>query len=111
MTLVFGANADDDLVLREELDRFKTQFPGQFDVVYTVSSPAENGKESKYRRGRITEELLKEIMTEPKEENVKVFVCGPPAMEKALMGGGGWFGGEIGILGRLGYTKEQIYRF
>ena len=112
MTLVFGANTESDLVLREELDRFKARFPGRFDVVYTVSSPVEDGKESKYRQGRITEELLRQVMKMPKEEeDVKVFVCGPPMMEKALVGRGGWFGGEMGILGRLGYTKEQIYRF
>ena len=109
---MFGANTESDLVLREELDRFKARFPGRFDVVYTVSSPVEDGKESKYRQGRITEELLRQVMKMPKEEeDVKVFVCGPPMMEKALVGRGGWFGGEMGILGRLGYTKEQIYRF
>lgn len=43
MTLVFGVNTEDDLVLREELYGFKARFSERFDVVYTVSSLGERG--------------------------------------------------------------------
>lgn len=117
ITLVFGVNTEDDLVLREELDGFEHRYPNRFNVVYTISNPPTKS-ESEYRhleRGRITESLLKRVMkqSDHHEDDVKVFVCGPPAMEAALMGSNGWFNSSSGggILGQLGYTKDQIYKF
>lgn len=108
MTLVFGANSEENLVLRDELEGFKSRFPGRFDVVYTVNNQAKNAVGSTLQQGRITESLLRQVMKGPEEKNVQVLVCGPPAMESALMGSNGR---EKGILGQLGYTKDQIYRF
>lgn len=102
MTLVFGVNTEDDLVLRDELEDFRKRYPDRFDVVYTVSSSAENTY-SPFRHGHITESLLRQVMKEP-EENSKVLICGPPAMEASLTG-------SNGILAKLGYTKGQIYKF
>jgi cytochrome-b5 reductase len=60
----------------------------------------------------VTEELLKAAM--PKEGNVKIFVCGPPGLYKAVSGGkkSPTDQGELsGILQKLGYDKEQVYKF
>jgi cytochrome-b5 reductase len=38
-------------------------------------------------KGVITKELLKTVLPEPKEKNIKIFVCGPPGMYKAISGG------------------------
>lgn len=109
ITLVFGVNTEEDLVLREELEGFKKRYPERFETVYTISDGKSDGG---FEKGRITEELLKRVMkTKGSGENVKVFVCGPPAMETALIGSNGWFGGGKGILGELGYTKDQIFKF
>lgn len=62
----------------------------------------------------MTKELLKTVLPEPKEENVKVFVCGPPGMYKAISGGkkSPSDQGELtGYLKELGYDKEQVYKF
>jgi len=110
ITLVFGVNTEEDLVLREELEGFKKRYPERFETVYTISDGKTEGKG--FEKGRITEELLKKIIKPKKpEENVKVFICGPPAMETALIGSNGWFGGGKGILGQLGYTRDQIFKF
>lgn len=110
ITLVFGVNTEKDLVLREELEGFKKQYPERFETVYTISDG--KSEEKGFEKGRITEGLLKKVMKiEGSGENVKVFVCGPPAMETALIGSNGWFGGRKGILGELGYTKDQIFKF
>jgi cytochrome-b5 reductase len=50
----------------------------------------------------------------PKEGNVKIFVCGPPGLYKAVSGGkkSPTDQGELsGILQKLGYDKEQVYKF
>jgi cytochrome-b5 reductase len=102
MTLVFGVNSDDDVLLRKELEDFAREFPDRFQVKYTVSKPKEG---SELRRGRIDRELLEEVL--PKgTQDTKVFVCGPPGMEDALVGKRG-----EGVLGQLGFKKNQIHKF
>lgn len=105
VNLVFGVNTEQDLLLREELEDYKKRFPGRFDFVYTVTQKEEG---SSLRQGRVTEELLREVTQEATGKDTKVFVCGPPGMEEALAGAKGSGGG---ILGRLGFTKDQVYRF
>ncbi|KAI0199766.1 oxidoreductase NAD-binding domain-containing protein [Astrocystis sublimbata] len=106
ITLVFGVNTDADVLLKKEFEGFERQFPGRFRAVYTVSNPTPN---SPYPKGYVTKELLSKVLTaKPETENTKVFVCGPPAMENALVGSKKQPGG---ILGELGFTKEQIHKF
>ncbi|KAI1407612.1 ferredoxin reductase-like protein [Hypoxylon sp. FL1857] len=102
ITLVFGVNTDADLLLRKEFEDYEARFPGRFNVTYTVSQPADN---SPFRRGYVTKELLKQVA--PHSNDCKVFVCGPPPMENALVGSRR----EPGILEELGYRKDQIHKF
>lgn len=63
----------------------------------------------------MTKELLKTVLPEPKEgEKIKIFVCGPPGMYKAISGGkkSPADQGELtGYLKDLGYSKDQVYKF
>ncbi len=64
--------------------------------------------------GYISKDLLKTVIPEPKAGNIKVFVCGPPGMYKAVSGAkkSPQDQGELeGILKELGYSKEQVYKF
>ncbi|OTB00688.1 hypothetical protein M426DRAFT_324052 [Hypoxylon sp. CI-4A] len=102
VTLVFGVNTDADLLLKKEFDEYQARFPDRFKVVYTVSQPADG---SPLRKGYVTKELLMEVGPIPSDG--KVFVCGPPPMEGALVGS--WR--KSGILQELGYRKDQIHKF
>jgi cytochrome-b5 reductase len=65
-------------------------------------------------KGFITKELLKTVLPEPKSENVKVFVCGPPGLYKAVSGPkvSPSDQGELdGYLKDLGYSKDQVFKF
>lgn len=104
INLVFGVNTEQDLLLREELEDFKSRFPDRFSYLYTVSHPTD--KETSLRKGYVTEELLKEVV-KSSDKSTKVFVCGPPSMENSLVGKRG----TAGILSELGFTKDQIYKF
>lgn len=101
ITLVFGVNTDEDLLFRKEFGEWESKFGGRFKVVYAVSKAEVEGKG--VRKGYVTRELLEEVLEAPKKDT-KVFVCGPPGMEKALAGKGG-------ILAELGYGKDQVHRF
>ncbi|KAJ5497014.1 hypothetical protein N7463_009001 [Penicillium fimorum] len=103
INLVFGVNTEKDLLLREELESFKTRFPGRFDYIYTVSHP--EGEGDGLRKGYVTEELLREVVKA--DGDAKVFVCGPPVMESSLVGSRS----QNGILARLGFAKGQIVKF
>jgi cytochrome-b5 reductase len=110
ITVMFGVNTDADILLKKEFDAFQRRFPDRFRAVYTVSYPVEN---SPFRKGYVTKELLQEVMAQDSStKDTKVFVCGPPAMEAALTGTGGFFGShQTGILQQLGYSKDQIVKF
>lgn len=104
MTLVFGVNSDQDVLLRDEFRQLEGQYPGRFKAVYTVSNP---GQDSPFRKGYVTKQLLEEVAPLLKNQETKVFVCGPPAMETALVGSRS----QPGVLQQLGYRKDQIHRF
>lgn len=104
VTLVFGVNTDQDLLFRDEFAQLQKQYPDRFRCVYTVTRP-EDG--SANRRGRVTAELLKEVLPGPETSGLKVFLCGPPPMEEAIGGKGRRFGG---VLKELGYQSEQVHK-
>ncbi|KAL5340272.1 hypothetical protein BJX70DRAFT_361929 [Aspergillus crustosus] len=107
VTVIFGVNTEEDLLLRSEFDAYKQQFPDRFDINYTVSRPGKGFvEEDSLRSGYVTREILSQVM-QLGEKDTKVFVCGPPAMETALVGAKG----EKGILEQLGYSKDRIHRF
>lgn len=110
ITLVFGVNSEQDVLLNEEFKQYEARYPDRFKAVYAVSGL--KGESERFRKGYVTEALLRELAAPASDANTKVMVCGPPAMEEALLGGKGWVGGRTGgILERLGYRKDQIHQF
>ncbi|KAL1970606.1 hypothetical protein VTN77DRAFT_4250 [Rasamsonia byssochlamydoides] len=111
VTLVFGNVTEDDILLKKELDELENTYPQRFKVFYLLDKPSKDWTGGK---GYITKELLKTVLPEPKEENIKIFVCGPPGMYKALSGPkvSPKDQGELtGALKELGYSKDQVYKF
>lgn len=104
---MFGVNSDADVLFRKEFEGFEREFGDRFKAVYTVSKPVEG---SEFRKGYVTKELLEQV-TGRAEDGSRVFVCGPPAMENALLGGSSFKQGKGGVLEQLGYRKEQIHQF
>jgi cytochrome-b5 reductase len=103
VTLIYGANTDQDILLMKEFKELKAEFGERLRVEYTVSR-ADKG--SPWREGRVTKDLLEKIQGSRKAEG-PVFVCGPPPMEASLVGSKK----EKGILEDLGYLKSQIHTF
>ncbi|KAK6522759.1 NADH-cytochrome b5 reductase [Arthrobotrys megalospora] len=111
ITLVFGNIAEEDILLRQELAKLENEYPQRFRAFYTLDKPP---KEFVGNKGFITKELLKQVLPEPKEENIKVFVCGPPGLMNSISGNKKSpkdQGELVGILKELGYTQEQVYKF
>ncbi|KKK23542.1 hypothetical protein ARAM_000874 [Aspergillus rambellii] len=111
VTLVFGNVTEEDILLKKELDELENTYPRRFKAFYVLDNPP---KEWTGGKGFITKELLKTVLPEPKEENIKIFVCGPPGMYKAISGSKKSLKdqGELsGILKDLGYSAEQVFKF
>ena len=111
VTLVFGNVTEEDILLKKELQDLENTYPNRFRAFYILDKPP---KDWQGGSGFITKDLLKTVLPESKEENIKVFVCGPPGLYKAISGPktSPQDQGELsGILKELGYTKEQVYKF
>ncbi|KAK1757433.1 hypothetical protein QBC47DRAFT_375980 [Echria macrotheca] len=111
VTLVVGNVTEEDILLKEELAKLENTYPQRFRAFYVLDNPPPSWQGGK---GFVTKELLKTVLPEPKEENIKVFVCGPPGMMNAVSGNKKSpreQGELVGILKELGYTADQVYKF
>jgi len=111
VTLVFGNVSEEDILLKKEFEHLENTYPQRFRAFYVLDKAP---KEWAGGKGFITKELLKIVLPEPKSENIKIFVCGPPGLYKAISGGkkSPSDQGELaGVLKELGYSKEQVYKF
>lgn len=111
VTLVYGNVSEDDILLRKELQDLENTYPQRFRAFYTLDKPPSGWGMGK---GHITKDVLKTVLPEPKEDNIKIFVCGPPGMYKAISGtkNSPQDQGELdGSLKELGYSKDQVFKF
>ena len=111
VTLIFGNVTEEDILLKREFEDLENTYPQRFKAFYTLDKPSESWIQGK---GFINQELLKTVLPEPKSENIKIFVCGPPGLYKAISGtkNSPTDQGELsGILKALGYSQEQVYKF
>ncbi|KAI1075030.1 hypothetical protein F5B20DRAFT_561549 [Whalleya microplaca] len=111
VTLIFGNIAEEDILLKREFEDLENTYPNRFRAFYVLGNPPKDWAGGK---GFITKELLKTVLPEPKNENIKVFVCGPPGLYQAISGNkvSPSDQGELtGILKDLGYSKDQVYKF
>ncbi|KAI4187136.1 MAG: hypothetical protein L6R41_003001 [Letrouitia leprolyta] len=111
VTLVFGNITEEDILLKREFEDLENTYPQRFRAFYMLDKPSEGWTQG---TGHIGKDLLKQVLPEPKTENMKIFVCGPPGLYKAISGtkkSPQDQGDLSGILKELGYDKEQVYKF
>lgn len=111
VTLVFGNISEEDILLKREFEDLENTYPQRFRAFYVLDNPP---KEWAGGKGFINKDLLKTVLPEPKSENIKIFVCGPPGLYKAVSGAkvSPKDQGELtGVLQELGYSKDQVYKF
>jgi cytochrome-b5 reductase len=111
VTLVWGVNTEEDIFLRDQFTAFEKEFPGRFKAIYVVADPKPG---SQHVKGFITRKVLEDAginAVEEKNDGLKVLVCGPPGMEKALTGTKSWGGAKGGVLAEMGFAPGQIHKF
>lgn len=111
VTLFYGNLTDEDILIKDKLDAIAKKKPDQFKIHYFIDKPTSNWEGN---TGYITKDYLAANLFSPKEDNVKVFVCGPPPFYKAVSGNkvSPTDQGELtGSLAELGFTKDQVFKF
>lgn len=111
VSLVFANQSEDDIILKDELDKMEREH-GNFKVHYMLDKPS-NKQGWKGGVGYVSEDVVKEHLFPPSDENW-ILVCGPPGMMNAISGDKAKdkSQGELsGLLKKMGYTKDQVYKF
>lgn len=109
VALVFANIGDKDILLKEELDRLAAKHKN-FSVHYVLEKPPAGFNGSV---GFVTEGVLKKTLPPPSADTL-VYVCGPPGMMNAISGpkAKDFSQGDLsGALAKLGYNKDQVFKF
>lgn len=80
MDLVYANRTEDDILLREELDRWAREYPNRFRVWYVVNQVKRPEEGWQYSVGFITESILREHLPTGGDEETLALACGPPPM-------------------------------
>ncbi|CAD5225492.1 unnamed protein product [Bursaphelenchus okinawaensis] len=98
MALLFANQTENDILLREEMDKLHEKYQNRFKVTHILSQP-EADTPWNGLKGYVTADSIKETLFPIDDDNAFV-LCGPPAMrEKAV----------LPALEELGVKKENIY--
>mmetsp|Transcript_20200 Transcript_20200/g.42319 ORF Transcript_20200/g.42319 Transcript_20200/m.42319 type:complete len:307 (-) Transcript_20200:58-978(-) len=116
ITLIFCNRSPQDIFLKDHIDALAAKSGGRFKVHYCVNEASFtdfwNGL-----TGFVTSDMVKKYLPPPADDSM-VMVCGPPPMYKALCGGKVFEKGKppkqgdiTGVLGDLGYTNTNVFKF
>lgn len=114
INLLFGNVTPDDILLKPELDQLAKRYPDRFKVSYTLDRPVPGWPGFS---GFVTAEMLQKAgMPSADQDGVIMMVCGSDGMLKHVCGlkNPDKSQGEVGkdsLLGKLGFKKEQVFKF
>ena len=75
-TLIYGNKTWDDVIFREAFDDLARQYPDKLTILHALSREADvSGFGPNVRKGRVGEDFIREVITDPTA--VEVFTCGP----------------------------------
>ena len=113
VTLLYGSRTSDDILGHDMLNHWAATHSDMFTVIHVLSNEKDNDeifKRKDVKAGFVNKELIESSFTGTPKDDVMVFICGPPPMYKAICGAkkepeNG------GILGEMGYSPDQVYKF
>lgn len=97
--------AEDDILVRDELEALARTFPDRFQLHYTIDRVAHPDSTTwKYSVGFINKEMVANFLYNQPDpgHSIQVFMCGPPPMIKFAC---------LPALQELGFTEEDWYVF
>lgn len=112
VSLIFANVSEDDIMLRDTLDALQFRHPN-FKVHYVVNKATSANWTG--GTGYVSVDMIKRYLPSP-NTNSMVLVCGPGGMVKHVSGpkvkeGNSWVQGPVaGLLGKLGYSENEVYK-
>ncbi|OPB37695.1 hypothetical protein A0O28_0046070 [Trichoderma guizhouense] len=105
ISLIYANHTENDILLKDELDKFSRLYPKLFKVFYVIEHPSTTWNSGV---GYITKDMAAQRLPLPGND-VKIMVCGPPGM----------VGAAKKFLGELGYEtpganpkmSDQVFIF
>ncbi len=79
VNLIYANRAEQDILLRKELDTFARRYPKNFKLFYMLDQPP---AEWEFGSGYVTRDLMEEKLPGPGLDT-KMMLCGPPGMVNA----------------------------
>lgn len=111
VSLIYANQSEDDIILKDKLDQMQKDH-SNFKVHYVIDKPI-HPEDWRGSIGYIDEKVVKAHLPPAEDENL-ILVCGPPPMMMAISGDKAKdkSQGELsGLLKKLGYTTDQVYKF
>ncbi|OZJ05251.1 hypothetical protein BZG36_02302 [Bifiguratus adelaidae] len=111
VTLIFANQTEQDILLKDELDRLAKENPDRFKVVYTLDNTPSNWT---CEKGYVTEAMVGKYLPKKDEPKSIIYVCGPDAMLASIAGpkAKDKSQGELGgVLAKMGYAADNVYKF
>jgi len=108
VTMLYGSRISSDILGQELLTKWSDSNK-RLEVVHVLSDEPKDS-DWKGARGYITKEMIETYMPSPEDKDAIIFICGPPVMYEALCGPRDQK--ELtGLLGEMGYSADQVYKF
>jgi len=96
ISLIFANVNDNDILLQQELEELVKKYP-QFKIYYVLNNSPANWKGGV---GFVSREMIEANLPKPSGDTM-ILMCGPPMMNKAM----------VGHLEAIGYLENQYFRF
>lgn len=113
VSLIYANKTPADVLLKDTLHKLATQH-SNFHVHYVVEKTGTlNALLWKGSTGYVTDKIVEKHCPGPSDDNL-VLVCGPPPMMKAISGEKApdkSQGDLAGVLAKMGFTADQVYKF
>ena len=106
ISLIFANLTEADILLKQELDELSLKHAGRFKVHYVVNEVKEDGWTGSV--GFVTPDIIKAQLPAPSED-LKVLICGPPPMNKAMAAHLDAHG--YGLLQTPCDTNDRVFKF
>jgi len=113
-TLVYSNKKFEDVIFLNQLAELQKEFPDRLKVIHTLTREEDMSAFDGMRKGRISEDLLKEVVNDT--SSTAVFVCGPDhhvwqkkeAKEKGQELPPSFMSSVLEFLGGLDVSKDKI---
>jgi cytochrome-b5 reductase len=98
MSLIYANQSEDDILVREHIEKLAAEFPDKVKFWYTVDRAQPGWK---YSTGYINEDMIREHLPAAGPDT-GIFMCGPPPMIKMAC---------IPALEKVGHTENNYFSF